>query len=210
MAYLRILSEEREARIDEIHTALLQQGYLALPNRPNATLLAEKIADLQGLVGVEIDLEEAVLIVHTDTAFCPSALACESRLIPESETRTRTEVWWAPRDMPECSSQKGKQYLRLYHGRRDPKETLDDWGSAGPLFGPYESIQVTYTSHIKMHAATGVDELNWHEDLIYYDGVYYGDLEIFSSGEALESESYQREKAIEQEKEKNDESKPAL
>ncbi len=27
-------------------------------------------------------------------------------------------------------------YLRLYHGRKDPQEDLEDWGSAGPIFGP--------------------------------------------------------------------------
>ena len=66
MAYTQILSEGRAARISEVHAALIRQGFLALPNRPNATLLAEKIADLVGLVGVEIDLDEGVLIIHTD------------------------------------------------------------------------------------------------------------------------------------------------
>ena len=71
-----------------------------------------------------------------------------------------------------------KLYLHLYHGRKDPAEDLDDWGSEGPTFGPYASIQITYGAHIKMHEADGFDDLRWCEDLVYYDGIYYGDLSI--------------------------------
>lgn len=213
MAYTQILSEGRAARISEVHAALIRQGYLALDNRPNATLLAEKIADLIGLAGVEIDLDEGLLIIHTDAHFCPSELALPDHILPESEARTRTELWWAAPDLSQKKAQEGKQYLRLYHGRKDPKENLEDWGSEGPTFGPYESIQVTYGSHIKMHTGSGFDDLNWHEDLIYYDGIFYGDMEIFSAEEAQKTMPYQEEKSKQPNeitKENNDESKPAL
>ena len=213
MAYTQILSESRLARISEVHAALIRQGYLALPNHPNATLLAEKIADLVGLVGVEIDLDEGLLIIHTDAHFCPSELALPDYVIPESEARTRTELWWAASDFSPKKEQKGKQYLRLYHGRKIPEENLEDWGSAGPTFGPYESIQVTYTSHIKMHTGSSFDDLTWHEDLIYYDGIFYGDMEIFSAEEAPNIQPYQEEKSKLPNgitKENDDESKPAL
>ncbi len=213
MAYTQILSEGRAARISEVHAALIRQGYMALPNHPDATLLAEKIADLVGLVGVEIDLDEGVLIIHTDAHFCPSDLALPDHILPESEARTQTELWWAAPDLSQQKEQKGKQYLRLYHGRIDPKEKLEDWGSEGPIFGPYESVQMTYGSHIKMHTGSGFDDLNWLEDLIYYDGIFYGDMEIFNAEEAQKTTPYQEEKSKlpnETDKENSDESKPAL
>jgi hypothetical protein len=30
----------------------------------------------------------------------------------------------------------GKLYLRLYHGRTDPEQQMEDWGFTGPTFGP--------------------------------------------------------------------------
>ena len=29
-----------------------------------------------------------------------------------------------------------KMYLRLYHGRTDPNQQMDDWGFGGPIIGP--------------------------------------------------------------------------
>lgn len=210
MAYTQILSENRAARISEVHAALIRQGYLSLANRPDVMPLAEKIADLHSLVGVEIDLDEGTLIIHTDEHFCPSKLAIHNHFLPESEMRVQTELWWASPDFLEPKGS-GKQYLRLYHGRKDPQENLGDWGSEGPTFGPYASVQVTYGSHIKMHTGSGFDDLNWHEDLIYYDGIFYGDLEMFSAEEAPKTLPYETEKSKiphkKTEKENNDESK---
>ena len=94
-----------------------------------------------------------------------------------------------------------KLYLRLYHGRNDPQEDLEDWGSEGPVFGPYESIQITYESHIKMHSDSGFDDLAWQEDLVFYDGIYYGDVEISTTAPASEITPYKHEKTIFPEKE---------
>lgn len=71
-------------------------------------------------------------------------------------------------------------YLKLFHGRKDPPEQMDDWGSDGPVFGPYDFIHTTYAYHLKMGNTTGkVDELFAFEDMIYYDGIYYGDWSVF-------------------------------
>ncbi len=86
-------------------------------------------------------------------------------------------------------------YLHLYHGRQDPLEDLEDWGSEGPTFGPYESIQITYGVHIKMHTSDGFDDLVWDEDLIFYDGVYYGDVYI-SPEPPFPVSQYEDEKSI--------------
>ena len=83
-------------------------------------------------------------------------------------------------------------YLELYHGRKNPDENLEDWGSEGPIFGPYENIQITYGSHIKMHSAKkqGFDDLVWagpEGDLAFYDDTYYGDIYILPEETVLES-----------------------
>mgnify|MGYP001382833126 CR=1 FL=1 len=38
----------------------------------------------------------------------------------------------------------GKMYLRLYHGRTDPAQEMEDWGIVGPTFGPLSCYVHTY------------------------------------------------------------------
>jgi hypothetical protein len=72
-------------------------------------------------------------------------------------------------------------YLKLFHGRKDPAEQTNDWGSDGPIFGPYQYAHTTYSHHLKLgRVSDDVDELFvTSEDLIYYDGMYYGDWSVF-------------------------------
>ena len=72
-------------------------------------------------------------------------------------------------------------YIRLFHGRSDPKESLDDWGSDGPVFGPYDFVHTTYGSHVMLGCGNdNCDELYAFDgDMLYYDGVYYGDWSVF-------------------------------
>jgi hypothetical protein len=44
-------------------------------------------------------------------------------------------------------------YIELFHGRTDPKEELEDWGSPGPIFGPLQFVHTTYACHIKFNYA---------------------------------------------------------
>ena len=70
-------------------------------------------------------------------------------------------------------------YLRLWHGRQNPNEDLDDWGTDGPILGPFDSIGGTYCSDLK--AFSGDDHEVWftfHQDLLYYDGMFYGDWSV--------------------------------
>jgi hypothetical protein len=73
-------------------------------------------------------------------------------------------------------------YLDLYNGRHSPDEKLDDWGFQGPTFGPFESIQLTYGSHLKCH--NGPLNKDWDfdvsEDGVFFEGGYYGDFNITS------------------------------
>ena len=97
-------------------------------------------------------------------------------------------------------------YLRLFHGQRDPDEDLEEWGSEGPVIGPFAFVQVTYMCDVKFAASPEVMErffpdvmsgwrardlanargplCDWRfdvqGDLILYDGVYYGDWSITS------------------------------
>jgi hypothetical protein len=69
-------------------------------------------------------------------------------------------------------------YLKLFHGRQRPDERLEDWGEPGPIFGPFTYFHTTYGSSIKFvddeeHMFQIVD------DLVYYDGNFYGDWSVF-------------------------------
>lgn len=75
-------------------------------------------------------------------------------------------------------------YLDLFHGRRDPTEHLDDWGKQGPVFGPLDYVHTTYGSHVKMRFTNLPEteaEVDLHtvDDLLFYDGCYYGDWTVY-------------------------------
>lgn len=69
-------------------------------------------------------------------------------------------------------------YVLLFHGRNSPQETLDDWGFDGPIIGPV-GISWTYGC-IKLHDQEwqGLEFLPMHNDLVLWEGKYYGDFEI--------------------------------
>lgn len=80
--------------------------------------------------------------------------------------------------------------MRLFHGRKDPEEGLDDWGSDGPylviaglhwVYGSIDSIQFKEEPNIETDDVFNVrmrDMTTDRGDLVFYDGVYYGDFEI--------------------------------
>ena len=73
-----------------------------------------------------------------------------------------------------------KVALELFHGRTTPDEHLEDWGRRGPVF-LVDYVHVTYLWDIKLGIPepAGDGDLERVEDLIYYDGVYYGDWSVF-------------------------------
>lgn len=73
-------------------------------------------------------------------------------------------------------------YIELFHGRKTVEENLEDWGTQGPVLGPFEDIIITYASHVKCAYAGGskLVWLNFNDDLLEFDGVYYGDFAIFT------------------------------
>jgi hypothetical protein len=77
--------------------------------------------------------------------------------------------------------------LRLYHGRKDPKEELEGWGVDGPSIGPLSCVVSTYTSQIRLFTADNNEVwLDYIEDMVLCAGYYYGDYEIMSVENALE------------------------
>jgi len=80
--------------------------------------------------------------------------------------------------------------LELFHGRSRPDQSLDDWGSQGPVF-LVDYVHVTYLSEIKLGIAepAGDGDLHFVGDLVYYDGSYYGDWSVFPAELATQEAS---------------------
>ncbi len=74
----------------------------------------------------------------------------------------------------------GRLYLQLYHGRNDPAQQMDDWGFAGPTFGPLTSVVQTYLTHFRLYGDGGMELwLETCDDMIVWQGSYYGDMSVF-------------------------------
>ena len=72
-------------------------------------------------------------------------------------------------------------YIKLLHGRHDPNEDMQDWGFHGPVLGPFEAVHFTYRDHIRCITNSATEdelELGFTDDMLTYEGKYYGDFEI--------------------------------
>lgn len=79
--------------------------------------------------------------------------------------------------------------LKLYNGRKDPNERLDDWGLDGPRLR-IDWFVCTYMMTFRIGLPDGEEVWldNWksgeqdgiivNEELFHYDGIYYGDWSI--------------------------------
>ena len=75
-------------------------------------------------------------------------------------------------------------YLELFHGRKSVDEKLEDWGSRGPILGPFAFIHTTYAADIKVRTEDGAEAVlslvgDETPDLLFYDGIFYGDWSAF-------------------------------
>lgn len=77
-------------------------------------------------------------------------------------------------------------YLYLFHGREDPEQDMDEWGVNGPHIGPLKWAHTTYGATVELKFADGfetgplpADVLSIKDDLLYYDGMYYGDWSLY-------------------------------
>lgn len=82
--------------------------------------------------------------------------------------------------------------MKLFHGRNTATEVLDDWGFDGPVLGPLESVQLTFGS-IALYAEDRV-ELARVDDLIFYDGKFYGDAQVCLASEHPPTEQVDAQK----------------
>jgi hypothetical protein len=71
----------------------------------------------------------------------------------------------------------GTLYLHLFHGRTDPEQQMNEWGTDGPYIGP------TYIGWTYGGLKVNHEHLLQKEDMIYYDGVYYGDCCVLTTEE---------------------------
>ena len=69
-------------------------------------------------------------------------------------------------------------YPKLFHGRERPDEQMENWGEPGPVFGPFPYFHVTYGCEIKFDDDAG-RHLHIVDDVVYYDGMFYGDWSVF-------------------------------
>jgi len=77
----------------------------------------------------------------------------------------------------------GKLYLRLYHGRNDPEQQMDEWDLSArhSAHSPATSTRIAALS-VFMVNDTSELWLNTHDDMIRWDGCFYGDMEAFIAG----------------------------
>ncbi len=77
----------------------------------------------------------------------------------------------------------GKMYLRLYHGRTDPGQDMEDQGFPGPTFAPLSSYVQIYCNVFRVHGEHARELwLEKHADMIAWEGAYYGDMVVFVAG----------------------------
>jgi hypothetical protein len=78
----------------------------------------------------------------------------------------------------------GKLYLRLYHGRKDPAQEMQEWGFDGPTFGPLFSVVQTYFATIRLCHSKMDDDfwLDVRDRMIVWNGSYYGHFAVFIAG----------------------------
>lgn len=74
-------------------------------------------------------------------------------------------------------------YLYLFHGRKTRTEVMDNWGTTGPILGPFSWVHTTYSTFIHLGALNGdeLGDLTLVDDMVFYEGVYYGDWSVISA-----------------------------
>ena len=106
---------------------------------------------------------------------------------PSSETVANEQVVMTElRNRIAHISVPGCLYLFMYHGRKTPDQEMNDWGENGPHIGPLTYCSVTCCQAIALGFADGYETgecfshvgFGIHDDLLFFDGMYYGDWEI--------------------------------
>lgn len=109
----------------------------------------------------------------------------DSKLLSDSIAREKSFLLHTRWPSMEEKPTKPGMYLDLYHGRIDKDQDMTDWGTPGPLIGPCQAIHTTYMNMIRVSLtedAGGHGDIDFTlhttEDMIEFDGVFYGDWSV--------------------------------
>jgi hypothetical protein len=79
-----------------------------------------------------------------------------------------------------------KMKITLYHGRIDPTEGMENWGFIGETF-LVDDVVMTYMSGLRLFVNDEwIGDIQPFEDMLYYAGAFYGDVEISSCDDCQE------------------------
>lgn len=79
----------------------------------------------------------------------------------------------------EANPEESGVYVRLFNGSRDPGEQLEDWGSDGPVLGPFRFAHFVWASEINL--GDDGESLKIVDSTVYYGGTYYADFSVVSA-----------------------------
>src|SRR5215211_4216609 len=79
----------------------------------------------------------------------------------------------------ETDLKKSGVYVRLFNGRSDPGEQLDDWGADGPVLGPFKFTHTVWASEINL--GDDGESLKIVDSTVFYGGTYYADFSVVSA-----------------------------
>lgn len=65
-------------------------------------------------------------------------------------------------------------FLKLYHGRFDPDQDMEEAGFDGPVFEA-ETVRGICNSWLSFWDGREWELLRFYEDMLFYDGAYYGE-----------------------------------
>lgn len=86
-------------------------------------------------------------------------------------------------------------YISLFCGRTDPNQRMDDWGTYGPIIGPVR-FAMTYNTRKVLSEDGDLEFFQMYDDLIYFDGVFYGDMELIDDHDTILRAVINRERLI--------------
>lgn len=163
---------------------------------PMIAALERLEAEVQRLKALFLDVA-----AHVDNAPVDAARA----MLSTATERNSTSLPVATEPADWSRTAPGLLFIHLYHGRKHPSDNLEDWGADGPIIGPLAYVHTTYRCDVKFAASPDVMDrffptvmANWRaqglsnfhgplcdwqfnvvEDMIEFDGVYYGDWSVF-------------------------------